>query len=321
MSTSDRLLVLIPVYDDWTALGLLLPRLGQALTRDGLSAEILVIDDASQIAADAILPSPGITATHVVSLRRNVGHQRAIAIGLAYAEEHFPGAHVVVMDADGEDDPVHVPRLYEKCREERFAKIVFARRRKRSEGPRFVFFYALYRWLYRLMTGMDIRVGNFSIVPHAVLRRLVGVSEIWSHYVGGVMKARLPYATVPCDRAPRLAGRSRMNLVSLVTHGLSAIAVNGDVLGVRALMATCALIVAMITAIVVAVGIRLYTNLAIPGWATYVVALATVILIEAIILSLFFIFTILSGRNQVNFIPKRDYHHFVLDVTSSPAHV
>lgn len=320
MSAADRLIVLIPVYDDWAALGLLLPRLGAALRAHQLFAEVLVIDDASTTRAGAFPESDGIAAVHVLALRRNVGHQRAIAIGLAYAEEHFPSAHVVVMDADGEDDPLHVPRLYAKCREDAFANIVFARRGKRSEGVRFMFFYALFRWIYRVMTGTDIRVGNFSIVPNAVLHRVVGVSEIWSHYVGGLLKARLPHTTVPCDRAPRLAGRSRMNLVALISHGLSAIAVNGDVLGVRALMATSVLIVGMIVAIITAVLIRFYTDLAIPGWATYVVALAVVILIEAVILSLFFMFTILSGRNQMNFIPKRDYHHFVLGVTSLPSH-
>ena len=40
----------------------------------------------------------------VIKLKRNVGHQRAIAIGLSYvAENHGDAEPVVVMDSDGED--------------------------------------------------------------------------------------------------------------------------------------------------------------------------------------------------------------------------
>ena len=39
----------------------------------------------------------------VITLRRNVGHQRAIAIGLNYCAEELPAADVLVMLASGGD--------------------------------------------------------------------------------------------------------------------------------------------------------------------------------------------------------------------------
>jgi polyisoprenyl-phosphate glycosyltransferase len=308
--------ILVPVYNDWQSLRLLLDRLDGVLSGIGIHADVLVVDDGSPQAAPDLSDSRrAIDNIRILALRRNLGHQRAIAVGLSYIHEHLACDAVVVMDADGEDDPADVPGLIEACRAERGNAIVFAQRAKRSEGPRFVVMYFLFRRLYRLLTGTDLRIGNFSVIPWAILRRLTVVSEIWSHYVGGVLKSRLPYKTVSCDRAPRLAGRSQMNLVSLIAHGLSAIAIHGDVLGVRLLIATSTLIVGALAAIIAAVVVRMYTSLAIPGWATYVVALSVVILIQAIILSLFFIFIILSGRNAVGFIPQRDYSYFILDVT------
>lgn len=313
----ERFQILVPVYNDWESLRLLLERLDGALSRAGIRADVLVVDDASpQESGDLATRYQAIDNVRILPLRRNLGHQRAIAVGLAYVHEHCPCDAVVVMDADGEDDAADVPRLIEACRAESGRAIVFARRAKRSEGARFVLLYFLFRRLYRVMTGTDLRIGNFSVIPWSILRRLIVVSEIWNHYVGGVLKSRLPYVTVPCDRAPRLAGQSRMNLVSLITHGLSAIAVNGDVIGVRLLVATSCLIVGALVAIIAAVFVRIYTSLAIPGWATYVVALSVVILIQAIILSLFFSFIVLSGRDAVSFIPQRDYHYFILDVTT-----
>jgi hypothetical protein len=38
--------------------------------------------------------------------------------------------------------------------------------------------------------------------------------------------------TVPTERAPRLCGESRMNFVALVGHGLSALSVHAELIGV-----------------------------------------------------------------------------------------
>jgi glycosyltransferase involved in cell wall biosynthesis len=314
-SNAVRILIVIPVYNDWEPLRILLTRLDEQLAATSSTATVLLLDDGSTIAPGELVAAPlrAIDAVRILRLRRNLGHQRAIAVGLAYVHETIPCDAVVVMDADGEDEPSDVPRLVAKCRDEGASRIVFARRARRSEGIRFVAFYALFRALYRIMTGVDIRVGNFSVIPFELLRRVVVVSEIWSHYVSGLMKARLPFTTIDTSRGKRLAGRTKMNYVALVTHGLSAIAVNGDVFGVRMLIATSVMVVAAVVAIILAVSIRLGTHLAIPGWATYVVAFSILTILQAIGLSLFFIFIILGGRSQLDMIPQRDYVYFVLD--------
>ena len=310
-----RIVILIPVYEDWEPLRLLIARLDEVLSAAALRAALLLIDDASSTPPGDLVEGrlQSIDAVRLVTLRRNVGHQRAIAVGLAYAHEHVACDEVVVMDADGEDDPADVPKLIAACADNDSRRIIFARRAKRSEGALFSAFYLIFKALYRLMTGTDMRVGNFSVVPYPLLRRLVAVSEIWSHYVSGVMKARLPFATIETSRARRLAGTSQMNFVALVTHGLSAIAVNGDVFGVRMLILTSVMVFFGVMAIVAAVAIRLGTNLAIPGWATYVVAFSVLTIMQAIGLSLFFIFIILRGRSQLDMIPQRDYVYFVLE--------
>ena len=68
-------------------------------------------------------------------------------------------------------------------------------------------FYALYRWAHVLLTGIPVRVGNFSVIPSSQLRRLVVVSELWNHYAAAVFKARVPRTSVPTVRAPRLDGQ------------------------------------------------------------------------------------------------------------------
>jgi len=313
---TEPVLVLMPVFNDWKSLEVLLVHLDNAVYDAGMTIEVLLVDDASSISAleaNFALGKPrAIEVVNILELKRNLGHQRAIALGLAYIEENIHCSAVVVMDSDGEDDPRDVPRLIEECRAEDHRKIVFARRVKRSEGWSFRLFYVLYKRFYKMLTGQDIRVGNFSIIPYEILKRLVVVSEVWNHYAVGVMKAKVPYADISTHRNNRLAGQSHMNFVSLVMHGLSAISVYGDVVGVRLLLTTCVLVLLSIAGIIAAVVVRLTTTLAVPGWATYVVALLLIVLMQAVILSLFFIFIILSGRNNFSFLPQRDYHHFVL---------
>lgn len=315
MLSKESIVVVMPVFDDWESLSLLLPKLDQAMGKSSINPEVLIVDDGSSVSfqeANFRLQNlKYINSVSVLELRRNLGHQRAITLGLAYVAAESDCVAVLVMDGDGEDDPLDAVRLIEKCRAENFSKMIFARRSKRSEGFVFKFFYGIYKPLYRILTGRRLRFGNFSVIPRKILKRLVVVSEVWNHFAVGSMKARVPYIEMNTNRSRRLAGQPKMNFVSLITHGLSAISVYGDVVGVRFLIGTCALIVLSIIGIMLVVAIRLDTNLAIPGWATYVVAMLVIILMQAVTLSLFFIFLVLNGRDSASFVPERDFRYFV----------
>jgi hypothetical protein len=307
---NHTLIILMPVYNDWGALSILLPALERELNTNGLRAEILIVDDGSTVLAPANLGQNSFAAIEsidILSLRRNLGHQRAIAVGLSYIEANRPCHAVVVMDCDGEDDPGDVPRLVKECFANEGQKIIFAARTRRAESLVFRFFYQLYRLLHFLLTGVKVRVGNFSAIPSPVLKRLVAVSDLWNHYAASVHKARLPMVLVPTQRGTRLEGQSQMNLVALVVHGLSAMAVFGDCIGVRLLIVVSLGMVLAAGALIGVVIIRLLTTLAIPGWATYVSGILLVILTQMLLIILVFAFVILAARDTASFIPARDY--------------
>jgi glycosyltransferase involved in cell wall biosynthesis len=296
---------------------MLLARLDESLLNESAEIGVLVVDDASSTQNyEDFIPTnlEAIDKVEVLELRRNLGHQRAIAVGLAYVEANVACRAVLVMDGDGEDDPEDVPRLIERCREEGYEKLVFAKRTKRSESRMFKLFYFLYRWLYRLLTGYEIRVGNFSVVPRGVLRRIVGVSAIWNHYAVGALKAKVSYVEVSTKRGVRLAGYSRMDFSSLVQHGLSAVSVHGDIMGVRLFVAAFFILLLVVAALVLVVVVKIATNFTIPGWASYTGSLFLVLLMQAVLLSWFFSFLVLSGRSVYNFLPQRDHKYFVLDI-------
>lgn len=306
--------VVMPVFNDWVACGRLLENLDRVLGEHGLRASVLLIDDGSTTAPTGLLMDaslPAIDRVDLLVLRRNLGHQRAISVGLAYLAEHAPDATVVLMDSDGEDDPADIPRLLQKYREDGGEKIVFAERTRRSEGLVFRTLYMLYKVVHRLLTGRGVRVGNFSVIPASRLRSLVVVPELWNHYAAAVFVSRLPFTTLPTHRGKRLAGESKMNFVGLVMHGLSAISVFSDVVGTRVLLATLVSVGLALLGIMAVVAIRIFTQLAIPGWATYTTGLLLVMLLQTIMFAFVFTFTILAARKAATILPAREYEVFI----------
>jgi polyisoprenyl-phosphate glycosyltransferase len=313
LETGDnKLIILMPVYNDWNSLSRLLPNLERELDTNGLKVDVLLVDDGSTVPAPENLSDhsfASIESIDILSLRRNLGHQRAIAVGLSFIEANRPCQAVIIMDSDGQDDPRDVPRLVRECIANGNQKVIFAVRTRRSESWTFKLFYHLYRLIHYLLTGVRVRVGNFSIVPARALRRLVAVSELWNHYAAAVHKAQFPVVLIPTQRSRRLEGSSRMNLVALVVHGLSAMAVFGDRIGVRLLIVVSLAIATTGTALLIVFGVRLFTTLAVPGWATYVTGLLLVILIQMVLVVLVFAFVILAARDTASVIPSRDFVH------------
>ncbi len=215
------------------------------------------------------------------------------------------------MDSDGEDAPADIPRLLARFHQEDGRKIIFAERSKRSESLRFRLSYQFFRGIYRLLTGRAIRFGNFSVIPRDRLASLVVVSDLWNHYVAAVLKSRQAHCTVPTQRGRRLRGQPKTNFVSLIVHGLSAISVDSEIVGVRLLLASLLLILILLGGMGVIVAIRLFTNLAIPGWATTAMGVLSILLVQAVLLATVFSFVTLSGRQGSPFLPRRDYVYYV----------
>lgn|SRR5215813_6335045 len=318
-TTKLDLVILIPIFNDWVAFGLLIPRLRRALGPLARSSRVLVIDDGSSDPPPGRLEAddPGMSfRIDVLSLRRNVGHQRAIAIGLCYIAINISCCAVLVMDGDGQDKPEDAPRLYRLSEAEHHTKVVFAERTRRSESLFFCAFYRLYRVGHRILTGIPVRVGNFSVVPFRLLMRLVVVSEMWNHYAASVFKAQLPILMLPTTRGARLGGQSGMNFVGLAVHGLSALSVFADRVGVRLLVATTSVSILFLAALITTLVIRLFTPWAIPAWATYASGILLILVLQLSLLALVFVFITLEGRGTATFIPIRDYVHFVSGVHS-----
>ena len=319
-----RLTVLMPVRDDWASAAELVRRLDAAVSADAYTMEILLVDDGSLQRCDRgdyQKRFSAVRAVRALRLRRNLGHQRAIAIGLAHIQQDSASCDaVVVMDADGEDTAEGFAQLLQAFSAIQGSKAIFAERSRRSEALSFRVFYRLYKLLHVGLTGIRVRVGNFSILPVAYLNTLVVLSELWNHYAAAVFRSYLPYTMIPIPRGTRIAGTSRMNFVALVTHGLSAISVFGDIVGVRLLIGSLVGSFLAGFGIIVVILIRLFTDRGVPGWATYATGTLAMIAIQLVTIATSFTFFTLSSRTNLGFVPVRDCSLFIEEVVDIYCH-
>jgi hypothetical protein len=307
--------VLVPVFNDWDAVAIMLADLDGVLVAGASErgrVHVLLVDDGSQSPLDAKLFDKrweAFASVRVLHLARNLGHQRAICVGLAWSERHAQHEHIVVMDGDGEDAPRDVPVLLARARDHaarRAARIVFAERAKRSEAAWFRASYLAFRKLYQLLIGSHRRVGNFSVVPRAALERLMLSHEMWNHYAAAVFRMRLATDSVPCERGKRTFGQSKMSFVSLAVHGISAISVNSDVAGMRLILGSSGVLglglIAMIFATVIAVPMEGQM----PRWVFLASSLVVVLSAQALAAAILFVLITLQNRSLSGFVPKRD---------------
>ncbi len=99
--------VLLPAYNERPNLAELVPETAKVLATAGVTYEVIVVDDGSTDGTYELMESLRGADVVYVRMRRNAGKSAALSAGL----ERVKGEHVVLMDADGQDDPNEIPAL------------------------------------------------------------------------------------------------------------------------------------------------------------------------------------------------------------------
>ena len=84
-----RIAVVTPVFNDWACFSALVAELSERFAGGGISLDVIALDDGSTVPFDegtlALRPGGAVASVEVLPLATNLGHQRAIAIGLCAA--------------------------------------------------------------------------------------------------------------------------------------------------------------------------------------------------------------------------------------------
>lgn len=153
----NKISIVVPCFNEKEALPLfynkitwVLNQMSQASEAEGLSYELIIVDDGSMdgtldVAKELATNDSGVK---YISFSRNFGKEAAMYAGL----QHAVGEYVAIMDADLQDPPEMLPKMYQVLTKEGY-DAVGTRRVTRKGEPAIRSFFA--RKFYRLMSKIS----------------------------------------------------------------------------------------------------------------------------------------------------------------------
>ena len=213
-------IILTPVYNDWENLNKLLKKINDEAERNNFEFEIFLINDSSTINADInFRKTKNIISLNILNLLKNIGSQRAIALGLEYLFESKNNklSDIIIMDSDGQDDPEILKTLI-NASENSDSDVTVVERTNRNEPLWFQFFYFLHKKVLFIFTGKHIKFGNFSLIKSKELKNLVNKADLWAAYPAAVVNNLKKINRIKSERKKRYSGETKMNLKKLFYH-------------------------------------------------------------------------------------------------------
>lgn len=262
--------VVLPVYNESRILPLLAAQLTRVLQFMESAYEIIFVNDGSKDESGMVLDQLAASSNHirVVHLSRNFGHQAAVHAGLAHAR----GDAVVIMDSDLQDDPEAIVQMIGRWREG--YDVVYALRRNRKEGKIKKFLFSAFHRMLSKVASVSIPAdaGNFGLIDSRVARLILALGERDRYFPGLRSWVGFKQTGIEVERNARYDDKPRVSLrglfrlaktaifsfsaMPLMVFHVIGVAATAVFLGLSGFSLFC----------------KLFTDLAIPGWTSYILS-------------------------------------------------
>ena len=221
--------IIIPTFNDWKSLNKLIGVLSNSLKIPNVKFFLIIIDDCS---TDKIYLEKtrykNIKRIEVISLKENVGSQKAIFLGLKHLRRKIKSFSsndtVSILDSDGEDNPAKLKKLIKYALKKK-NYFVFANRAKRNENLFLRFLNQIRLIITFFLTGKYINFGNFSCFHINNLKKILKNDDLSHAYSSGVLKNHKKIILVDVKKNKRYFGKSKVNLIFLIHHSIKIISV------------------------------------------------------------------------------------------------
>ena len=223
----EKIILLTPVYNDWKSLSKLLNKINKIFEKQlKTKFELVIVNDFSEDNYNfKKYKLKMIKKITVLSLFKNVGSQRAIALGIKYLSIFYKKKFkTIIMDSDGQDNPKIINEMLTVSDVKSKFSIVI-NRKQRKEPIWFKIFYELYCLLIKIFCAKKIRFGNFSLISYAHLKKISMESNLWSAFPPTVSQNINELIFLTADREKRYGGKSKMNFFNLILHALKVFSV------------------------------------------------------------------------------------------------
>ena len=275
--TTPSLAIVVPCYNEEeslpktiSVLSTLIDRL-IAANKVTPESKIYLVDDGSRDKTWEIMQSTALTNAKVVGIKlsRNKGHQNALYAGLCTTTEDIS----VSIDADLQDDPANIEAMVDEYLKGN--EVVYGVRSARKTDTFFKRFTA--EGYYHTMQAMGVDLvfnhADFRLLSKRALEALKEYKESNLFLRGIVREIGFKSSVVEYERQARELGESKYPLkkmLSFAWKGITAFSTMPlrliTVLGLFSAFVSFALILWVL-------GIRLFSESAVPGWASILLPL------------------------------------------------
>ncbi len=215
---------LLPLYNDWKSAQKLIGEIDKQVKRLQKKADILIVDDNSTKKEKLnIKKYKNIKRLKIIELKKNLGSQKAISIGLKYIKYLNIKSIITILDSDGEDDFTKIEEMI-KTAKKHHKHIVVSCRTERGEGFIFSLLYSLHKILTFIFTLKWIDFGNYSSFNSINLNKILKNNSTWLAYSSALAK-NCSLKKVYAARKERFYGKSKLSSFGLILHSLRVISV------------------------------------------------------------------------------------------------
>ena len=215
-----KLLILLPCYNDWNNLNILIPKINKILNTLIFDYKIIIINDASTNKLKLNFHKFKNGNNFILNLKNNVGSQKAIFTALLYLSKNNIFDDVIILDSDGEDNPNFIKKILLFSNKNKDS-IIKVNRTFRSDHLIFKIIYELYLIFTFVITFKYMRFGNFSFIPKKYIKIIPKYkNDFWYAYSSAMLKNFSNIKTLYTKRDKRYLGRSKMSLFNLLFHAL-----------------------------------------------------------------------------------------------------
>ena len=220
-----KYVILIPSFNDWKCLNILIPRIDKILKNVNAEVNVLVVNDGSTEKNNLSFKEIfNLKKIEVLNLKCNVKAQVAISTGLSFLKkENFQGG-IIVMDADGQDNPEKLVDLIEESTKNP-ETVITINRTRREEPLTFKILYQIFLFLTLLFTFKYMKFGVFSYLHSSFLNKILSTNDINMAYPASLAKHFGNKKAIFAPRKKRIIGNSKNSYLALIYYGLKIISV------------------------------------------------------------------------------------------------
>ena len=184
----NKYTIIIPCFNDWECLDILIPKIDKEIKNTNMLFSIVIVNDGSTTTQNLkINQITNIKSIKILNLKKNVKAQIAIATGLDYLKNEKYEGGIIVMDADGQDDPKNIIDIVEASIKDPL-KTITINRTTREDVFLFKLFYQIYLIITIVFTNKYMKFGVYSYINSNSLKKILSTNDINMAYVASLVK-------------------------------------------------------------------------------------------------------------------------------------